>query len=114
MARIAVRKGMPSTTLDKAEFARRLKQLFFDPAFDSLTSEIDKIVDAAWDAYDNSRKAPRTRPAGPGYADPTYELSVEWLASRAAVEQAERRQKSAESKSRILLINGSPRNDHTC
>jgi multimeric flavodoxin WrbA len=114
MARIAARKGMPGTTLDKAEFARRLKQLFFDPAFDSLASEADQIVDAAWDAYDNGRKAPRTRPAGPGYADPTYELSVEWLAAREAVEQAEKRQKSPESKSRILLINGSPRNDHTC
>ena len=114
MARIAVRKGMPSTTLDKAEFGRRLKQLFFDPVFDPLTAAIDEIVDAAWDAYDNGRKAPRTRPAGPGYADPTYELSVEWTAARDAVVQAERRQKSANSKSRVLLVNGSPRNDHSC
>jgi len=114
MARIKVRKGMPSVQLDKATFAERLKQRFYDPAFEPLKAEIDKIVDAAWDGYDDSRKAPRTRPAGPGYADPKYELSIEWIAARDAIKQAERRHKSPASKSRILLINGSPRSDQTC
>ena len=66
MARITVRKGMPSVQLDKAQFAERLKQRFRDPAFEPLQTEIDKIIDAAWDGYDDSRKAPYTRPAGPG------------------------------------------------
>ncbi|HEY6981860.1 flavodoxin family protein [Reyranella sp.] len=114
MARIKVRKGMPSVTLDKAAFADRLRRRFYDPAFDSLQVEIDRIIDAAWDAYDHSRKAPRTRRAGSGYADPGYELSVEWTATRDAVARAERRQKSAASRSRILLISGSPRSDQTC
>jgi multimeric flavodoxin WrbA len=114
MARVKVRKGMPSVALDKAEFARRMRQRFFDPAFDSLQAEIGKIIDAAWDGYDNSRKAPRTRRAGPGFADPDYELSIEWIAARDAVRQAEQRQKSSTSKSRVLLINSSPRNDQTC
>ena len=114
MARIKVRKGMPSVQLTKALFAERLKERFYDPAFAPLQAEIARIVDAAWDGYDNSRKSPRTRPAGPGYADPKYELSAEWTAARAAVRAAERRQKSPASGSRILLINGSPRSDQTC
>jgi multimeric flavodoxin WrbA len=114
MARIKVRKGMPSVQLSKALFAARLRHRFYDPAFEPLKAEIDKIIDAAWDGYDNSRKSPRTRPAGAGYADPKYELSREWIAARDAIEQAERRQKAAASKSRILLINGSPRSDQTC
>jgi len=70
MARIKVRKGMPSVQLDKATFAARLKHRFYDPAFEPLRAEIDEIIDAAWDGYDQSRKSPRTRPAGPGHADP--------------------------------------------
>ena len=114
MARLKVRKGMPSVTLDKAEFAHRIRQHFYDRAFDSLQVETGKIIDAAWEGYDNSRKSPRTRRAGAGFADPSYKLSVEWLAAREAVRRAERQQKSPISKSRILLINGSPRNDQTC
>src|SRR3954465_141742 len=108
MASIEVRKGMPSVQLDKAEFTARLKHRFYDPAFEPLKAEIDRIIDAAWDGYDDSRKSPYTRPAGPGYADPEYDLSVDWLAQRDAVREAERRQNSPSSRSRILLIDGSP------
>src|SRR6476620_8964537 len=111
MARIKVRKGMPSVQLDKATFAERMRQRFYDPAFKPLEAEVAKIIDTAWDGYDDSRKSPRTRVAGPGYADPKYELSVEWIATRDAIRAAERRQKSPASRSRILLINGSPRSD---
>src|SRR5579883_1573839 len=114
MARIKVRKGMPSVQLDKATFALRLEERFYDPAFAPLRGEIDKIIDAAWDGYDNSRKSPVTHPAGAGFADPTYELSDQWRAARDAVRKAEQRQRSPASKPRILLINGSPRSEHTC
>jgi multimeric flavodoxin WrbA len=114
MARIKVRKGMPSVALDKAEFARRLRQCFYDPAFTSVEKEIERIIEVAWDGYNQSRKSPRTRPAGAGYADPSYELSVEWSEASKAVKQAESEQKSRSSKSRILLINGSSRSDQTC
>ena len=114
MASIKARKGMPSTAIQKAEFTQRLKRRFYDPAFDSLQPEIAQIIAAAWDGYRGSRKSPRTRPAGRGYADPGYDLSVEWSAAKKAVAEAERRQKSAASRSRILLINGSPRSNQTC
>ncbi len=114
MAKIKSRKGMPSVALNKAEFTKRLKQRFYDPAFEPLREEIAKIVDAAWDGYDDSRKSPRTKPAGAGFADPNYQLSDEWRDASEAVKRAERQQKSAQSKSRILLINGSPRSNQTC
>ena len=38
MARIKVRKGMPSVALTKAEFMRRARARFVDPAFGHLPS----------------------------------------------------------------------------
>ncbi|HLM15798.1 MAG TPA: NADPH-dependent FMN reductase, partial [Reyranella sp.] len=90
MARAKVRTGMPSVTLDKAEFARRVRRRFYDPAFKSAGQEIERIIEVAWDAYNDSRKSPITKPAGAGYADPTYELSVEWSQASKAIKQAER------------------------
>ena len=114
MTKIKVRKGMPSVALTKAEFTRRARERFFDPAFDKLQPEIDKIIAAAWNGYHEYRKSPRTRAAGPRYADPDYDLSIDWLAARQAIDRAQRRQKSLASPSRILLINGSSRSDQTC
>jgi multimeric flavodoxin WrbA len=114
MARIKVRKGMPSVALTKAEFTRRARERFFDPAFDPLQGEIGRIIDSAWNGYHEYRKSPRTRKAGPRYADPDYDLAIDWIRSRDAVARAERRQKSPASRSRILLVNGSSRSDQTC
>ena len=61
-----------------------------------------------------SRKAPRTRKAGPGFADPEHEVPIEWLEARQAIIEAQRRYESAESPSRVLLICASPRTDQTC
>jgi len=114
MARITVRKGMPSVALTKAEFTERARQRFFDPAFDPLQAEIGEIIDAAWNGYHKYRKAPRTKKAGRGYVDPDYDLSIDWIKARDAIARAERRQKSAAAKSHILLINGSMRSDQSC
>lgn len=114
MARIKLRKGMPSVALTKAEFVRRARERFFDPAFEPLQGEIDKVIEAAWNGYHDYRKAPRTKPAGRGYADPGYELSIDWTRAREAIARAERQQKSRTGRSRILLINGSSRSDQTC
>jgi multimeric flavodoxin WrbA len=114
MAEINIRKGMPSVQLDKVEFKKRFLTQFYDPAFQPLQKELDKIAEAAWDGYDNYRKAPRTVKAGQGFADPDYDLSVEWLETSKAIAAAEQRQKDATTPSRVLIINGSTRSEHTC
>ena len=58
--------------------------------FRAADKELQAITDAAWDAYADSRKAPRTRKAGAGFADPDYDLSVDWLAARDAIADAQR------------------------
>jgi multimeric flavodoxin WrbA len=114
MSGASVRKGMPSTQLTKEQFRARFLARFVDPAFDPLGPELEHVLDVAWDAYENYRKAPHTRAAGSGFADPTYELSIDWLSARAALQAAEARHADRNLPSRILLINGSPRSEHTC
>jgi multimeric flavodoxin WrbA len=111
---IDVRKGMASSRISREEFERRMKSRLADPAFDRLQPEIEKFVAAAWDGYSHSRKAPRTRKAGPGFTDPEYELSLDWLAARDAIEAAQKRHDDPTQQKRVLLINGSPRSDQTC
>jgi len=109
-----VRKGQAPAKLGRNEFHLRFRQAFFDPAYDKLAGELDAIEQVAWEAYDEGRKAPRTVKAGPGFADPDYDLSVEWKEARDRLQAAERHQKDPASRNRILLINGSARNDGTC
>jgi len=109
-----IRKGMPPTELTREVFEQRFKSRFVDPAFAPLSKELQAITDAAWDAYADSRKAPHTRKAGPGFADPDYDLSVDWLATRDAIAQAQRIHEDPATPSRILLVNGSSRSEHTC
>jgi multimeric flavodoxin WrbA len=114
MEKIRVRTGgMPDAQLTKEEFSRRMMQRFYDPIFDN-TPEIQAIIDKAWIVYDDYHKAPRTRPAGPGYHDPSYELSDEWRAAHEAILAAEKKQKDPASRPRILLINGAARSEHSC
>lgn len=108
------RKEMPSPRLGEEEFKRRFRSMFVDPAFASLTSELQLITDAAWDGYEHSRKAPHMRKAGPGYADPDYDLAVDWIEARAAIVRAEAEHARPDRALRALLINGSSRSEHTC
>ena len=114
MAPVDVRKGMPSVELSRQEFEKRYRSRFADPAFEPLQRELDAITGAAWDAYSNYRKAPLTRKAGPGFSDPDYDISVDWLAARESILAARRRHDDASETPRILLINGSSRSDQTC
>jgi hypothetical protein len=107
-------KGMPSVRISKAELALRLRERFYDPAFASVDNEIDRVIDVAWGAYDDYRKSPRTRQAGPGFAEPDYELPVEWLEARQAILDAQQRHDDAQAPSRVLIVNGSSRSDQTC
>lgn len=108
------RKGTPDPTLTEAEFRRRFLSQFTDPAFAPLAADLDRIADAAWDAYINHRKAPVTHRAGPGYADPDYDLAADWIAAKAAVDAAKARNEDRSGPARILLIVGSSRNEHSC
>lgn len=109
-----VRKGMPSSRLGEDEFKRRFRSQYQDPAFAALEDELARVTEAAWDAYANSRKSPRTRKAGPGFADPHYDLAVDWYEAHHAVRSAQARHDDRASPSRILLINCSSRSEHTC
>ncbi len=96
MTEADVRKGMPPVKLPREEFERRYRSQFIDPAFAPLQRELDAIVGAAWDAYSHSRKAPRTRKAGPGFSDPDYDIAVDWLDARAKILEAQRRHDDAD------------------
>jgi multimeric flavodoxin WrbA len=114
MPEVDIRKEMPDVALTREQFSQRMQQQFSDPAFDNIREEVEKIIEAAWQGYSNYRKSPHTQPAGAGYADPNYQLSVEWSEASGRVKEAERRQKDPASPSRILLINGAARSEHTC
>jgi multimeric flavodoxin WrbA len=110
----APRKGMPPVKLDEAEFKRRFLAQYPDPAFDGLQVELERIADAAWDGYSNSRKSPRTRKAGAGFDDPDYDLAVDWIAAKEAIDQARREHDDPDEPPCILIVNGSSRSEHTC
>lgn len=109
-----VRKGMPSRKLDRQTFEDRMRARLTDPAFDDLSAEISALIDAAWDGYSHSRKSPHTQKAGAGYANPDYDLSVDWVTAKEAIERAQERHDDPNRVKRILLINGSSRSDQTC
>jgi multimeric flavodoxin WrbA len=108
------RKGQADVHLGREEFTRRFRQHFYDPAFDGLRNEIERLAAVAWDGYENSRKSPRTRKAGAAFADPDYDLSLEWLAARQAIEACAHEQRDLHKRARALLISGAARNDQTC
>jgi multimeric flavodoxin WrbA len=108
------REGMPSPQLDEATFRERFLSAYIDPAFQDLSDELDKIAGAAWDAYSHHRKSPSTRKAGSGYADPDYDLAVDWLNAKAAIAAAQARHDDRDGPCRVLIVNASSRSEHTC
>lgn len=109
-----VRTGQAPPKLTDEEFRARFLARFADPAFDGERSAIERLCAIALDAFRNGRKAPHTRRAGPEFADPSYDLSVEWLEARARLAKAEAERKRRDSPSRVLVILGGGRNDGTC
>lgn len=114
MSKPAVRRQSEWMPLTREQFRERFFAKFYDPAFDQVRPELEKVFEKAWDGYIAYRKSPRKKPAGPGYADPSFELPIEWLETRAKIDAAERRQKDPDSPTRILIVNGSTRSEHTC
>jgi hypothetical protein len=68
----------------------------------------------AWDGYHGARKSPITRKAGREFADPDYDMSVDWLATHDTIRDAQARHDDAAAKSRVLLVCGAARNDKSC
>jgi len=111
---IQIRKGQAPAHLDRTEFASRFRAAFTDPAFRVEEQSIARLEAIAWEAYSEGRKAPFTQKAGPGFADPGYELSTEWSMTKQRIDQAQQRWADPATRSRVLLICGSARNDGTC
>jgi multimeric flavodoxin WrbA len=111
---IDVRKGQAPPILTREAFGVRFRAPFFDPLFNIEAEAIARMEEIAWQTYTQGRKWPITRKAGAGFADPDFELSVEWLATRQRLEEAQASWSSPASPTRVLLICGSARNDGTC
>ena len=111
---IKVRKGQYRGALSRAAFREHFQRSYVDPAFDAERAAIARLEQVAWDGYIKGRKAPFTRKAGRGFADPDYDISVEWLATRERLRKAEVVQKKPATRSRVLLVCASARNDGTC
>jgi multimeric flavodoxin WrbA len=109
-----VRKLTQYVPLTREQFRARFFERFYDPAFEQVRTELEKVYEIAWDGYIQYRKSPRKQKAGPGFSDPQFELPVEWLETRKAIHEAEKKQKNAASPSRILIVSGSTRSEHTC
>lgn len=108
------RKGMPDPHLDEKTFRARFLEQFADPRFEALTLELDRIVEVAWQNYADGRKAPRTVKAGIGYADPNYDLSLDWIAAKDAIDKAQAEHEDKTEPPCILIVNASPRSEHSC
>jgi hypothetical protein len=84
-------KGDQNFQLDRETFRARLLERFNDPGFETVSEHLEKVIDVAWGAYMGYRKSPRTRKAGPEFADPEYKLPIEWLETRRKVNEAQAR-----------------------
>src|SRR5262249_40109941 len=100
MAKIKVRKGMPSVQLDKQEFKKRFLARFYDPEFEPQKRELDKIVETEWVTYDYYHKSPRPGKAGKDFVDRDFDTPIEWLETRANIRTAEAAHKNPKSRSR--------------
>jgi multimeric flavodoxin WrbA len=109
-----IRTGQAPPPIGRDEFGARYRASFVDPAFRAEDASIARLEAIAWDAYTEGRKAPFTRKAGPGYAVPDYELSIDWITTRTRLDAAQLRWADAATPSRVLLVCGSARNDGTC
>ncbi|HEY8049030.1 MAG TPA: flavodoxin family protein [Ramlibacter sp.] len=109
-----VRKGQAPPKLSRSQFHERFMKDYFDPAFQAEASALARIEAIAWQAYEDSRKAPITRKAGPGFADPDYDLSVEWRETRDRLIAAQQRWRDPATPTRALVVCGASRNDGSC
>lgn len=109
-----VRKGQAPEPHSRDVFRERFLAQFRDPAYQAEKEALARIESIAWDAFHEGRKAPVTRKAGPGFEDPDYDLSVDWYEAHLKLKAAQARWSDPATRSRVLVVNASPRNDGTC
>ncbi|WP_036164940.1 flavodoxin family protein [Massilia sp. 9096] len=109
-----VRKGQAPAKLNRDEFRLVFSRNFFNPSFEKVGKELAAVEQVAWENYVNSEKSPVTVKAGPGAADPDYDLSVEWKEASDRLKAAAARQMDRDTQSRVLIICASARNDGSC
>ncbi len=109
-----LRTGMEPRDLDHGQFLERFRARFQDPRFGAVRGALDQVAEVAWSAYRDDRKSPNARKAGAGFAEPDFELPVEWLETRRQIHDAEARRADPGSPSRFLVVNASSRTEHTC
>jgi multimeric flavodoxin WrbA len=107
-----IRKGQPDPRLNKDQFYSVFLKNFQDATFGPVENELRSVAEIAWQNYEKHRKAPMTMKAGKDFKDPDYDLSTEWYATRQKLLQAQAEHHTAQT--RILVINASSRNQHTC
>src|SRR5215216_2535428 len=98
----SVRKGQVTDLISRDEFSKRFRQEFYDPAFRAHDAAIAAMEKIAWEAYSEGRKAPITEKAGPEFADPNYDLSVQWRETRDKIRAADERRRDPSTPSRVL------------
>jgi len=109
-----VRTGQAPAMLTREEFGQRFRMAHLDPLFGDAKDVIAQIEEIAWQAYVGGRKSPLPTRAGPGFSDPDFPFSVEWLATRQRLLDAQASWARSESPTRVLLVCGAARNDGTC
>ena len=88
---IEIRKGQALTQLVRAKFSARFRASFIDLAFRVEDQSIARLEEIAWQAYTGGRKVSFTQKAGPEYANPDYDLSSEWIATKQRIDEAQLR-----------------------
>src|SRR5687768_6602973 len=109
-----VRKGQWAGMHPRDVFRERFRARFVDPAYRAEDQAIDRLEEIAWQAYNEGRKAPLTRKAGPEFKDPDYDLSVEWYETRNRLRMAQARWSDPATPSQVLVIACAGRNDGSC
>ena len=109
-----IRTGQAPAPLERDKFSERFLAAYIDPAFRAEEQSISRLEEIAWQAYMEGRKAPFTQKAVPGYANPDYDLSTEWVATKKRIDDAQLAWADPKGNSKVLLICGSARNDGTC
>jgi hypothetical protein len=92
--------------LARERFSARFLASYKNPAFRAEEPSISRLEEIAWQVYTKGRKAPFMQKAGKDYANPDYELSDEWVATKKCIDAAQLQWLDPASRSRVLLVYG--------